>query len=107
MPGRFLSAGYVKLPLPVSERITEQDIVTGRAFDRRWLIEQGQPASTRLWKLVNTPWLKSFLNRVTPAGATWNGMNSSTWTESRSEERRVGKACRSQWVAKHEEWSKK
>lgn len=80
-PGHFLSGGYVKLTMPVSELITEEDIATGRAFDRRWLLARGQPANARLWKLIKTPWLKSFLNRVTPAGATWNGMNSSTWTD--------------------------
>ena len=40
----------------------------------------GQPRSHKLWKLLREPWKKRWLNRLTPAAASWNGMNSSTWT---------------------------
>jgi glycosyltransferase involved in cell wall biosynthesis len=80
-PGNFLSGGYIKLTLPVSQIISEADILHSRIFERRWLLEHGQPPNNKLWKLVKNPYLKAFLNRVTPAGATWNGMNSSTWTQ--------------------------
>lgn len=79
-PGRFLSGGYIKLTMAVSEKITEQDIRSGRAFERDWLLAQGQPRSHKLWKLLREPWKKHLLNTLTPAAASWNGMNSSTWT---------------------------
>lgn len=79
--GYFLSGGYVKLTMPVSELIDEEDIRSGRAFDRRWLTTQGQPQDRRLWKLIGSPRLKRLLNTLTPAAASWNGMNSSTWTK--------------------------
>lgn len=79
-PGYFLSGGYIKLTMPVSEAITEEHISQHRIFDIEWLKSQGQPASHKLWKLVKSPLLKSLLNLVTPTQATWNGMNSSTWT---------------------------
>ena len=79
-PGYFLSGGYIKLTLPVSENLTEQDISSGVIFDRAWLIERGQPRSHKLWKLLREPWKQNLLNRITPAAASWNGMNSSTWT---------------------------
>lgn len=79
-PGYFLSGGYVKLTTPVSNQITETDIKNGSPFDRQWLIAQGQPNSHKLWKLFKNKTIKQFLNALTPTKATWNGMNSSTWT---------------------------
>jgi glycosyltransferase involved in cell wall biosynthesis len=79
-PGYFLSGGYIKLTLPVSESLTEEDISSGVIFDRDWLIARGQPRSHKLWKLLREPWKQNLLNRMTPAAASWNGMNSSTWT---------------------------
>jgi glycosyltransferase involved in cell wall biosynthesis len=80
-PGKFLSGGYVKLSTPVSKKITESDIASGAVFDRQWLIANGQPKSHKLWKLINSRILKQLLNALTPTKATWNGMNSSTWTD--------------------------
>lgn len=79
-PGHFLSGGYVKLTTPVSQAITEADIHSGAMFDIRWLKAQGQPGSHKLWKLAKSQTLKNILNALTPTKATWNGMNSSTWT---------------------------
>ena len=79
-PGYFLSGGYIKLTLPVSESLTEEEIASGIIFDRDWLIARGQPRSHKLWKLLRQPWKQNLLNRMTPAAASWNGMNSSTWT---------------------------
>ncbi|RYG00705.1 MAG: glycosyltransferase [Chitinophagaceae bacterium] len=79
--GHFLSGGYVKLTTPISEMITESDIRKGVIFDRDWLIKNGQPNSHKLWKLIKNTTIKNILNFLTPTKATWNGMNSSTWTE--------------------------
>lgn len=79
-PGYFLSGGYIKLTMAVSEKITEQDIERGVVFDRDWLVAQGQPRNHKLWKLLREPWKKRLLNALTPATPSWNGMNSSTWT---------------------------
>lgn len=79
-PGWFLSGGYIKLTMPVSQKINEQDIRSARCFDPDWLVAQGQPRNRRLWKLSRSEFRKRWLNRLTPANASWNGMNSSTWT---------------------------
>lgn len=79
-PKHFLSGGYIKLTMPVSEAITETDIANGVVFDIDWLKRNGQPASHKLWKLIKSKTIKALLNAVTPTKATWNGMNSSTWT---------------------------
>ncbi len=80
-PGYFLSGGYVKLTTPVSQAISDSDITSGNIFNLQWLKKKGQPACHKLWKLINTPLIKQLLNFITPTKATWNGMNSSTWTK--------------------------
>ena len=72
--------GHRQHRLPVSESLTEEEIASGIIFDRDWLIARGQPRSHKLWKLLRQPWKQNLLNRMTPAAASWNGMNSSTWT---------------------------
>jgi len=80
-PGYFLSGGYIKLTMPVSLLIQEQDIRSGAIFEADWLVANGQPRSHKLSKLSKSERFRRFMNRVTPTAATWNGMNSSTWTQ--------------------------
>lgn len=80
-PKTFLSGGYIKLTMPVSESVQAADIATGRLFDRSELIRRGQPASFKLTKLTRNGFVRRLLNRLTPTKATWNGMNSSGWIE--------------------------
>ncbi|MDX1757526.1 MAG: glycosyltransferase family 2 protein [Marinobacter sp.] len=80
-PGYFLSGGYIKLTMPVSELITEQHIRDGDIFSIDWLVAQGQPKSHKLTKLTRSAFRQKLMNTITPAAASWNGMNSSTWTK--------------------------
>ena len=80
-PGHFLSGGYIKLTMPVSEAISDDDIRSGVIFDPQWLVSKGQPKNHKLWKLSRSALKKQLLNAITPAASSWNGMNSSTWTE--------------------------
>lgn len=80
-PRCFLSGGYLKLPLDVSERITLDDVRSGRATDMRWLRAQGWSPGRRRLRLVRSARLAGLLDRVTPTSATWNGHNASTWRE--------------------------
>ena len=80
-PGAFLSGGAVRLPKEASEAITEDDVVTGRAFDVAWLVEHGfEPGRRRLRFLTGTAW-PAVLDALTPTRATWNGGNASTWRD--------------------------
>jgi glycosyltransferase involved in cell wall biosynthesis len=77
--GRFLSGGYYKLPLSLSQRISIDDIRTGQAFSVGWLRANGLPFSHRLLRLSAQGRLAKFLNRVTTTRPSWNGNNSSGW----------------------------
>jgi hypothetical protein len=67
--------------MPVSEAVSSDDISSGIIFDPHWLVSKGQPNNHKLWKLSGSVLKKKLLNAITPAAASWNGMNSSTWTE--------------------------
>jgi glycosyltransferase involved in cell wall biosynthesis len=76
--GRFLSGGYCKLPLPLSERIDAEDIQAGRATDAGWLRANGM--TRRTFKIVrHPPWRQRLLNALTPTRPRWHGHNASAW----------------------------
>ena len=77
--GFFLSGGYYKLPLNVSQKITQEDIKKQNCFKLSWLIANGLSRSPKNLKLITRGFLSSFLNSVTPTNASWNGHNSSAW----------------------------
>ena len=78
-PDYFLSGGYFKLPLAISELISEEDIKSQRCFDINWLKSKGLKASIKNQKLTAKGFLCPFLNLMTPTNASWNGHNSSGW----------------------------
>lgn len=75
----FLSGGYFKLPLKISEKINKEDILTGRCFNLNWLRNEGLPSSFKNSKLVLQGTAASFMNTITPTNASWNGHNASAW----------------------------
>ena len=79
--GKFCSAGYYKLSMPVSEMVSEIDVISGNVFDYSWLVKQGQPKSAKSRKLTAKGFWQNFYNFITPAGTTWNGANSSAFKE--------------------------
>jgi len=79
--GFFLSGGYFKLPMSISEQISEDDVISQRVFDISWLHQQGLQYSVKTLKLLSSPYLCKILNRISPARATWNGHNASCHKE--------------------------
>ena len=79
-PGHFLSGGYYKLPMALSERLSDEDIRSGRAFSVRWLRANGLPLSHRILRLGSHGLGATMLNRLTTTKPTWNGHNASGWT---------------------------
>ncbi|ALM48313.1 glycosyl transferase family 2 [Flavobacterium psychrophilum] len=77
-PGYFLSGGYFKLPMNISQAISKDDIFNQRCFDVKWL--KGMGLSSKNTSKLSASGFKSwFLNLVTPTKATWNGHNASGW----------------------------
>ncbi len=80
-PGRYLAGGYLKLPAGVSERITVEDVTSGRVSELRWLWAQGWRPGRRALRLVRSPRLAALFDRITPTAAHFHGNNASTWRE--------------------------
>ena len=78
-PGYFLSGGYFKLPMNISELITKEDIISQRCFDLSWLKSHGLKSSFKNNKISSGPFKAKLLNVMTPTTATWNGHNASGW----------------------------
>ena len=76
-PGSFLSGGYFRMPRRLTERITVDDVASGRIEDLRWLRAQGLPPSFRARRLGMTGAAGRLLDRLTPTRASWNGHNAS------------------------------
>ncbi|MFI3278769.1 MAG: glycosyltransferase family 2 protein [Rikenellaceae bacterium] len=79
--GYLLSGGVVMLPMDVSNAIDEQNIKSGDAFNIEWLKSAGYKANFKTSKLWKSPLFAYIMNHITPAKATWNGGNTSTWRE--------------------------
>jgi hypothetical protein len=65
--------------MSISDAITHDDILSGRATSAAWLREHAVPRSIKLLKLSAGPWLSRLLDFITTTKATWNGHNSSGW----------------------------
>ena len=75
--GYFLSGGYYKLPMNISEIINENDIIESNCFDFYWLKKNGLKASFKSIKLTKNNLIANFMNWITPTKRSWNGHNSS------------------------------
>lgn len=77
-PGRYLSGGYCKLPMALSQAIDADDIASGRATDAAWLRAHGM--RRRTLKIARHPrWRQRLLNALTPTRPRWHGHNASAW----------------------------
>ncbi|HEX6587777.1 MAG TPA: glycosyltransferase family 2 protein [Longimicrobiales bacterium] len=78
--GHFLAGGYVKLNRKVSERITVDDVRSGRATSLTWLVAHGflPPAKPLRW--APEP-VGALLDRFTTTPARWHGNNASTFRD--------------------------
>lgn len=75
--GFFLSGGYFKLPLTISESITSNDILSQNCFQIIWLKKMGLKLNFKVIKLTHKKYIAAFMNWITPTKRSWNGHNSS------------------------------
>ncbi|HQA73965.1 glycosyltransferase family 2 protein [Flavobacterium sp.] len=77
--GYFLSGGYFKLPLTISNAITTADIVNQNCFSIFWLNKNGLKLNFKISKLTKSIYFAKFMNWITPTKRSWNGHNSSAY----------------------------
>ncbi len=79
--GYFLSGGYCKLSMPMSEAITASDIGAANCFKPSWLSSIGPLGWKQTLKLSVGHAFGKLLDAITPTGATFNNCNSSAWKD--------------------------
>jgi glycosyltransferase involved in cell wall biosynthesis len=79
--GRFLSGGYLKLPMETSRAITREDILAGRSTEYRWLRAHGTPVSAQALRLHWGPFMARALDATTTTRPSFNGHNASVWRD--------------------------
>ena len=77
--GYFLSGGYFKLPMNISEEISKNDIFSKNCFNINWLKKHGLKSSIKNNKITARGFKSKLLNFITPTNASWNGHNASGW----------------------------
>ncbi len=78
-PGRFLSGGCLRIPAELSERLSLDDIRSGRFAELGWLRANGWRPGRRALRLVPSPSIAALLDRLTPTRTRFGGHNASTW----------------------------
>lgn len=77
--GRFLSGGYFKLPMPLSQAISKSEILSQECFMLSWLRTRGLQKRFRNTKLIAKGLGAKLLNFITTTKPSWNGHNASGW----------------------------
>ena len=77
--GFFLSGGYCKLPMNISQAISKENILNHESFQLAWLRSNGPVGMSQSRKLFAKGKLADLFDFVTPAKATFNNCNSSAW----------------------------
>jgi glycosyltransferase involved in cell wall biosynthesis len=75
----FLSGGYHKLSMDLSNLIDKKDIYSNNCFDVNWLKSNGMKSSFKNQKISAKGIWSSILNFFTPTTPSWNGHNASGW----------------------------
>lgn len=79
--GFFLSGGYYKLPMDLSEKISKKNIYSGQCFEIKWLKKNGIKTNFKNNKIESGSFKSWLLNLLTPTTPSWNGHNASGWKE--------------------------
>ena len=76
-PRRFVSGTVLMLSAELSERITPDDIISGRFSDARWLARHGFRAGRRITRLVRGGWVGAIADTLSSASRHFAGGNAS------------------------------
>jgi glycosyltransferase involved in cell wall biosynthesis len=80
-PGHYLNGSLIRLDQGLTERITDQVIIDGQAFQSGWLTRQGRRFDRRYLRLTLPYGLRCRLNDASPTRLYWLGSNSSCYRD--------------------------
>ena len=76
-PRHFVSGTVLMLPAPLSERVSRDDVISGRISDARWLARNGFRAGRRITRLVRGGWVGTIADTLSSASRHFAGGNAS------------------------------
>lgn len=79
--GRFVSGGYCKVSMKISQAVTKESILSQDCFRVTWLTAIDDVGFSQMRKLSAKGKLANLLDAVTTAKPTFNNSNSSAWKE--------------------------
>ena len=79
-PKRFLSGAALPLTMALSERLSRDDIVSGRFTSLRWLRANGVTELSQFKRFLRVPWLNWAADQLS-LRARFTGKNVSTWKD--------------------------
>ena len=79
--GKFLSGGYCKLSMKTSKKINEDDIISQKCFNVKWLKKIESLGFSNTLKLGANPIFASVLDALSPTTPSFNNCNSSGFKE--------------------------
>jgi glycosyltransferase involved in cell wall biosynthesis len=80
-PGTFVSGGIVNIPIPVHEQFTDDDLVSQRVFDVRFLAELDPSLSKQRGRLARPGRWTPLWNMLTYRYAALRGNNAAIWRD--------------------------
>ncbi|MBL8885783.1 MAG: glycosyltransferase [Phycisphaerales bacterium] len=80
-PGRLLAGGDLRLNDIVTRAITADDVASGRAFQPRWLMNNGMKWRRTMVKVLTPRAIAPFLDWINFTPARFGGSNASCWRE--------------------------
>ena len=80
-PRHFVSGTVLMLPAALSERVTREDITSGRLADARWLARNGFRAGRRITRLARARWVGTIADALSSASRHFAGGNASVAKE--------------------------
>ena len=80
-PDRFSSGSLIRLDAVATASVTEEDVISGRVFDRRWLEANRAIDRIGTWaKAMPLPFpVQAALDRLSPVQRAWCGANASAF----------------------------
>jgi GT2 family glycosyltransferase len=80
-PRKFFAGGDYRLTDAATKALTMDDVRSGRAFDKAFLLSIGQPKTKKMAKLTRRGLLTRVLDAVNVSPARWSGSNASCWKQ--------------------------
>lgn len=77
--GHFLVGGFIRLPMALSEQISQHDINSGVCFNYSWLQHHGLTKDKKNARLKYTGGMAAFMDKVSLSPKSLKGGNSSVW----------------------------